>query len=354
MGLSGPVGGCFSDGRSKKGAKSHSRGLRERSRQLSKYQQHCQYSQSTQLNTGSANKTEKPTHVDKVGLVPTLSMSVYRGRLTLGLQTLGTQRRFRTVSVAERIYNLRASQPYINKARSIWIDAAHPARWILMNALRPRRAISVDLAGQIQPALHWSPFFSRRSEGNETIAELPSPIKGFHQLLAHRMEQCFQLDRAPYRSLFFSGHRYGTSDDASRPGGPLMTISVQSNSTGATFRIVADINTVVDLMSLITSNCSSHLGLNEPPQNATAFTIGVHPRQTSRWILPPFVPGKHNALLPLGIDTRLLAYLSASVSEMRAPAALLGQYGPPNASHLRFLSVLAVLIMFGFWVLHKS
>ncbi|KAJ7342987.1 hypothetical protein DFH08DRAFT_811314 [Mycena albidolilacea] len=37
----------------------------QRSRQLSKYQQHCQYSQSTQLDTGSANKTEKPTHVDK-------------------------------------------------------------------------------------------------------------------------------------------------------------------------------------------------------------------------------------------------------------------------------------------------
>lgn len=89
--------------------------------------------------------------------------------------------------------SLRASQPYINKARSIWIDAAHPARWILMNALRPRRAISVDLAGKIQPALHWSPLFSRRSEGthhacpyhadsrtspgNDTIiiAELPSP-----------------------------------------------------------------------------------------------------------------------------------------------------------------------------------
>jgi hypothetical protein len=65
-----------------------------------------------------------------------------------------------------------------------------------------------------------------------------------------------------------------------------MTTSVQSNSTGATFRIVADINTVVDRMSLITSNYSPHLGLNEPPQNATAFTIGVHPPQTSRWILP--------------------------------------------------------------------
>jgi hypothetical protein len=63
----------------------------QRSRQLSKYQQHCQYSQSTQLHTGSANKTEKPTHVDKVSLIPTLSMSVYGGRLTLGLQTLGTQ-----------------------------------------------------------------------------------------------------------------------------------------------------------------------------------------------------------------------------------------------------------------------
>jgi hypothetical protein len=65
-----------------------------------------------------------------------------------------------------------------------------------------------------------------------------------------------------------------------------MTTCVQSNPTEATFRIVADINTVVDLMSLITSNCSSHLDPNKPPQNATAFTIGVHPRQTSRWILP--------------------------------------------------------------------
>ncbi|KAJ7862248.1 hypothetical protein B0H14DRAFT_2575513 [Mycena olivaceomarginata] len=69
-------------------------GLREACRKAKRRQRrsaHCQYSQSTQLDTGSTNKTEKPTHVDKVGLVPTLSMSVYGGGLTLGLQTLGMQ-----------------------------------------------------------------------------------------------------------------------------------------------------------------------------------------------------------------------------------------------------------------------
>ncbi|KAJ7812515.1 hypothetical protein B0H14DRAFT_2856771, partial [Mycena olivaceomarginata] len=45
----------------------------------------------------------------------------------------------------------------------------------------------------------------------------------------------------------------------SRPGGPMAPAVFQSNSTGTTFRLVADNSTVADLMPDITANCSHFL-----------------------------------------------------------------------------------------------
>ncbi|KAJ6505332.1 hypothetical protein C8R45DRAFT_861092 [Mycena sanguinolenta] len=70
---------------------------------------------------------------------------------------------------------------------------------------------------------------------------------------------------------------YGSPNNASRPGGPLMAASFQSNSTGTIFRILADNETVAALADVIRSNCSSYMGPNQPPNNGTAFSAGDSP-----------------------------------------------------------------------------
>ncbi|KAF8917018.1 hypothetical protein CPB85DRAFT_1559151 [Mucidula mucida] len=52
---------------------------------------------------------------------------------------------------------------------------------------------------------------------------------------------------------------YGLPDNTSRTGGPQSTAAFQSASTSTIFRIVSDNDTVVDLIDIINSNCSSRL-----------------------------------------------------------------------------------------------
>ncbi|KAJ7866906.1 hypothetical protein B0H13DRAFT_2560431 [Mycena leptocephala] len=57
-------------------------------------------------------------------------------------------------------------------------------------------------------------------------------------------------------AAYMHSDEYGQPDNSSRPGGPMAAAVFQSNSTGATFRLVADNSTVADLMPEITANCS--------------------------------------------------------------------------------------------------
>ncbi|KAL0960248.1 hypothetical protein HGRIS_011880 [Hohenbuehelia grisea] len=62
-------------------------------------------------------------------------------------------------------------------------------------------------------------------------------------------------------AAYLHNREYGRSDNSSRPGGPMVSAVFVSNSTNqSAFRILADNQTVVDLIQDIRSNCSSNLG----------------------------------------------------------------------------------------------
>ncbi|KAJ7182111.1 hypothetical protein C8R46DRAFT_811721, partial [Mycena filopes] len=72
-------------------------------------------------------------------------------------------------------------------------------------------------------------------------------------------------------TAYLHGDEYGHPNNASRPGGPMMFATFQSNATtGGTFRLVADNNTVTTLTPIIAGNCSSHL-VSSPTSTPTAF-----------------------------------------------------------------------------------
>ncbi|KAF7361412.1 hypothetical protein MSAN_01174300 [Mycena sanguinolenta] len=123
---------------------------------------------------------------------------------------------------------------------------------------------------------------------------------------------------------------YGQPDNSSRPGGPMATAAFQSNSTGTTFRLVADNNTVTDLMTDIASNCSQFL--TAASINATLptpFNGTVDPEQVVQYYRASSVAltldGYNNTAvfasenstadvpLPTGIDTNLLECLNDTI-----------------------------------------
>ncbi|KAJ4481698.1 hypothetical protein C8J55DRAFT_60512 [Lentinula edodes] len=71
-------------------------------------------------------------------------------------------------------------------------------------------------------------------------------------------------------SYLYDEKEYGSPDNSSRPGGKLLTAAFQSNSTSSIFRILSDNTTVVNLISDIHANCSSHLTPNSASSSSSA------------------------------------------------------------------------------------
>ncbi|KAF7298956.1 Glycoside hydrolase family 35 protein [Mycena indigotica] len=166
-----------------------------------------------------------------------------------------------------------------------------------------------------------------------------------------------------------SNSEYGRSDNASRPGGRMMTAAFQSSGASATvFRILADNATVVELISDITANCSSSLSSSSATSAAPyndSSSLPPQPEQASSLLntfgnkhinLPQVIQyyrassialsldgynntadfeaeGTPNTPLPSGIDNTLLTCLNQTIG---AAAPLIGSGGQlvPNTSGL--------------------
>ncbi|KAF9270771.1 hypothetical protein L218DRAFT_889557 [Marasmius fiardii PR-910] len=58
-------------------------------------------------------------------------------------------------------------------------------------------------------------------------------------------------------AAYLHNNEYGNPDNASRPGGPMMTATFASSASNSTFHLVADNQTVVDLIEDVRNGCSS-------------------------------------------------------------------------------------------------
>ncbi|KAK6974614.1 hypothetical protein R3P38DRAFT_3132548 [Favolaschia claudopus] len=145
---------------------------------------------------------------------------------------------------------------------------------------------------------------------------------------------------------YMHSNEYGDPNNSSRPGGPIAMASFQSNSTGTTFLLVADNDTVMDVMPDVSANCSQWLTpasidtITSTPFNASR----VAPEQVVQYYRASSVAltldGYNNSAvfapenstddtpLPTGIDDNLLGCLNYTIAQavplvdgaMRLPA----------------------------------
>ncbi|KAF7356063.1 hypothetical protein MVEN_00936100 [Mycena venus] len=123
---------------------------------------------------------------------------------------------------------------------------------------------------------------------------------------------------------------YGQPDNSSRPGGPMTAGVFLSNSTGTTFRVVADNDTVTDLISVVGTNCSQFLsGFNSSAPPISFNETEEKPEQVVQYYRASsaaltldgynntavFAPenSTSDTSLPGGIDTNLLNCLNATI-----------------------------------------
>ncbi|KAJ7078327.1 hypothetical protein B0H15DRAFT_539048 [Mycena belliarum] len=134
-------------------------------------------------------------------------------------------------------------------------------------------------------------------------------------------------------TAYLHSDEYGRADNGSRPGGVMTSVAFQSNSTGTTFRLVADNATATDLLGSVAANCSSHFApLPTPLPVPTAFNARappVAPEQVVQYFRASSVAlsldGYNNSAvfapensttdtpLPAGIDTALLECLNSTI-----------------------------------------
>ncbi|KAK7012285.1 hypothetical protein R3P38DRAFT_1590134 [Favolaschia claudopus] len=125
-------------------------------------------------------------------------------------------------------------------------------------------------------------------------------------------------------------NEYGDPNNSSRPGGPIVMAAFQSKSNATTFRLVADNQTVVDLIPVITSGCSHNFSSNST--TPTAFSaIDAAPEQVVQYYrassLALTLDGYNNSAafgpegsaadtsLPAGIDDGLLGCLNNTIGQ---------------------------------------
>ncbi|KAJ7767803.1 hypothetical protein B0H16DRAFT_1210994, partial [Mycena metata] len=130
---------------------------------------------------------------------------------------------------------------------------------------------------------------------------------------------------------YMYGDEYGDPNNGSRPGGPMSMASFQSNSTGTTFRLIADNTTVADLIPILATNCSSHLVVASSNATTPFNASDAEPEQTVQYYrassvaltldgynnTADFAPENStaNTPLPTGIDTDLLNCLNATIGQ---------------------------------------
>ncbi|KAF7328866.1 hypothetical protein MVEN_02516300 [Mycena venus] len=160
---------------------------------------------------------------------------------------------------------------------------------------------------------------------------------------------------------YMYSNEYGQPDNSSRPGGPIAFAVFQSNSTGTTFRLVADNDTVADVMSDVATNCSQFL--TPASINATAPTMfngSVEPEQVVEYYRASSVAltldGYNNSAvfapenstadtpLPTGIDTNLLECLNDTIGS--AVPLVDGAPSTLSAPDLRLVWLLLLVFIF--------
>ncbi|KAJ7206288.1 hypothetical protein GGX14DRAFT_522430 [Mycena pura] len=126
-------------------------------------------------------------------------------------------------------------------------------------------------------------------------------------------------------------NEYGSPDNSSRPGGPQSMAVFQSNSTNTIFRLVADNDTVSDLMPDVVSNCSMFLIPPSTNLSTPLNTSVMEPEQVVQYYRASTVAltldGYNNTAvfapenstadtpLPAGIDNQLLDCLNATIGQ---------------------------------------
>ncbi|KAJ4497841.1 hypothetical protein C8R41DRAFT_821308 [Lentinula lateritia] len=135
-------------------------------------------------------------------------------------------------------------------------------------------------------------------------------------------------------SYLYDENEYGSPDNSSRPGGKLLTAAFQSNSTSSIFRIISDNTTVVNLISDIHANCSSHLTPNSASSSSSAVLYNSSapdapkPEQVVQYFRSSTVAltldgynntavfdseGTADVPLPSGVDTTLLDCMNSTI-----------------------------------------
>ncbi|KAI0289248.1 hypothetical protein B0F90DRAFT_1796521 [Multifurca ochricompacta] len=163
---------------------------------------------------------------------------------------------------------------------------------------------------------------------------------------------------------------YGLPDNSSRPGGPLSTTEFQSNSTGSTFHVLSDTNTISALIASVRKNCSSLLTPTNTssslptPTPYTNVSSEPLPEQALQYYRASSVvltldgyndtdalSGTQNpnatsseAPLPNGTDTRLLACLNDTIG-LGVPLVDAGtRSGPPGLHALVFAWMIVAIV----------
>ncbi|KAJ7865736.1 hypothetical protein B0H14DRAFT_3442764 [Mycena olivaceomarginata] len=116
-------------------------------------------------------------------------------------------------------------------------------------------------------------------------------------------------------AAYMHSDEYGQPDNISRPGGPMAPAVFQSNSTGTTFRLVADNSTVADLMPDITANCSHFLvPTSISYYRASSVALSLDGYNNSAVFAPE--NSTADTPLPSSVDTNLLDCLNGTIHRL--------------------------------------
>ena len=127
-------------------------------------------------------------------------------------------------------------------------------------------------------------------------------------------------------------HQYGSPDNSSRPGGPMVTSTYASNTQNTTFYLVTDSNTADTMVTIIQQNCSEVLNFgvsNTPVPYNTSDPNSPRPEEAIQYYRASsaalMLAGYNNTAqlsdntslpdvpLPTNIDTDLLTCLNDTI-----------------------------------------
>ncbi|VDB88215.1 unnamed protein product [Peniophora sp. CBMAI 1063] len=141
----------------------------------------------------------------------------------------------------------------------------------------------------------------------------------------------------PYPTYLNRTEEYGQPTNNSRPGGPLMQVTLRSNTTDSTFHFLADNSTVYSLLPIIRANCSAHGNLDNATSSSVPFVYVGNPGNASdplptdavqyyrassavltlegynNTIVLSSTPNGTAKSIPSGVDSTLLACLNVTI-----------------------------------------